>query len=519
MSVLEILSKIQDQVTSELRSVYSEDGPGHITCRTNDNIVKIVMDSGLVQAAENISDSELKVFASVMDKNISAMNSALGSLTCAKQGGRRRRRGGGSDDDVLVFVDGKSSGGSGKGRGVRRRPAAQKSTEEEEGEDGEEDDISVGDTSGSADSRQAPMSAPAQLGNRDANFGYAPATPRSRTGERTGRPGSREIGDPMPSSIGQAQDMIGDLDNYQILSLFYLALINGALIGTGAYSAMIDTVAGGIGSAVGLPDLQSVCGLGNRQVRDYASQYARFGMDCQTAQQRWEQLLISLGICTFAILAVLSSRLSRRVDSSAISRGPRAMIYELSMSGVNSLGDYLRGVPKGSAPPTEERRSQLQRVLSNPIDGLARLAGGLQRSAANLWSSRARAAETPQRRADPPALLQDAVTVEDTTISATPGTPVRAQDTDELRRRRLEYLAQRQQSERERSDSLSSISDGEEGEEKEGGRKRRKTHRRKAKKAKKVRTTRKKAPKRKTVKAKKAKKTKKAKKAHKTRRR
>ena len=558
MSVLTILGTLQGEINDVLEKTYSTSGPGKITCKVNNDIVKLVNNSGLLKAAQNISDEELTQLASVLEKNIKNMNAALSSLTCKAKGGAKKRskKGGAEDSKFAIFLDGTTSGGSKGGmprrttRGRTSRRTTAQDEEEEEDEEGQlesEEDQSVSTSAtgtssrGRRGTRAAPQSAPANIGaDAGVNFEtpmspqYSPTTPPGRTARQAGpsplgqsRPAT-VIADTMPSNVGTAQDMMANLDGYEILSIFYLALINGVLVGTGAYAAAIDNVAGTAGEMIGLPDLNAVCGVAQREVRAQGARYLRTGIECLEAQQRWEQLLISLGVIVFVVLAIISSRGTRRIDPTARSRGTMAMTYEMSMAGVTTLADYMRGVPKGSAPPPPDSRSLASRVLSNPINALANLASNMWAAAAGLFrSSEPQTAAAPSGRvlaledmpSPPPPSRQASASASSGNRIGFPGDSVQPQDQAAIRAARLARLGGIPDT-RPRSESVSSdITD--DGSDTEGGRKKRRTRRRKskAKKAKKARKTRRKAPK-KTRKAKKAKKGKKAnKKARKTKRR
>ena len=549
MSIPTILTTLQGEINSVLQETYSS-GPGKITCQVNDKIVKLVNESGLLQAAQSISDDDLKVVADLFEKNIKNMNAFIssGAISCQKGGRKKRTKKGGSSDGFGIFLDGTTSGGSRGGmpgrrstRGRSRRSAP----EEEEEEEVEEEEISVTteDTGRSSRSRRrAPESAPADLGMEDAgiNFetpqspNYSPTTPPPQTSRRAGptpipvaRASDRVIANTMPTSVNVGQDMIADLDGYQMLALFYIALINGVLTGTGAYAAAIDTVAGAAGSAIGLPDLNSVCGIAEREVRTQGSRYLRTGIECMEAQQRWEQLLITLGVMVFVIIAVLSARGTRRIDATARTRGPTAMMYEMSMASVTSLADYMRGVPKGAALPDPETQSTAARILANPINGLANLAGRTWQAASGIFRTPPTAIASPAPLAledipsPPPPSRQASTVAPSGNTLGVPGAAVTSRDMEDIRQLRLAAL--QGQGTRARSGSISDLSDGEsddEGQIGQGRRKKRKTRRRKAnkaKKSKKGRKTRRKAPK-KTRKAKKGKKRV-NKKARKTKRR
>ena len=102
-----------------------------------------------------------------------------------------------------------------------------------------------------------------------------------------------------------------------------------------------------------------------------------------------ETLLISLGVSVFVLVAIISSLGSRRMDSSAYSRGTIAMTYEVSMSGVTTLGNVLRGAPKGQESPIPfDSRNVVMQTMTNPIRALANASNSLVNSADNLWSSR-----------------------------------------------------------------------------------------------------------------------------------
>ena len=552
MSIPTILTTLQGEINSVLKETYASSGPGKITCAVNDKIVKLVNGSGLLQAAQSISDDELEVVAKLFEKNIQNMNAFIssGAISCQKGGRKKRTKKGGSSDGFGIFLDGTTSGGSRGGmpgrrstRGRSRRSAP----EEEEEEEVEEEEISVTteDTGRSSRSRRrAPESAPADLGVEDAgvNFetpqspNYSATTPPPPTSRRAGptpipvaRASDRVIANPMPTNVNIGQDMIADLDGYQMLALFYIALINGVLTGTGAYAAAIDTVAGAAGSAIGLPELISVCGIAEREVRTQGSRYLRTGVECLEAQQRWEQLLITMGVMVFVIVAVLSARGTRRIDATARVRGPTAMIYEMSMASVTTLADYMRGVPKGAPLPDPETQSTAARILANPLNGLASLASRTWESASSIFRTpptapTAIATPAPLALEDmpspPPPSRQASASARASSGNTlgVPGAAVTSRDMEDIRALRLAALQGQTQTPRERSGSISDLSD-DEGEI-TGGRKKRKTRRRKAKKAKKSkkgRKTRRKAPK-KTRKAKNGKKRV-NKKARKTKRR
>lgn len=425
-SVIEILSKLKQEITDVLKKAYANNG---ITCKVNNEIVKILMNSGLEKAAKNMSDSELEQVAVILSKNAENISSAANSLTCSLKGGRRKWGGSKQFEDFL-FIDGKQKGGT-------RSRAAQ--------EEGDYSRSHQDEYDGSFDFYQrSPSPPPARAADS------APAA-------------SIDLG-PMPTSANQAQDIVANMDSYEILAALYILLINGGLLATGVYASAIDSVAGAAGEAIGLPDIKDVCGIGRKQTRDRITSYMSMSsgqgsyMTCADAQQKWETLLISLGVSVFVFVAILSSLGSRRMDSSAYSRGALAMTYEVSMSGVTTLGNVLRGVPKEQESPIFESRSVVIQAMTNPIRALANAARKMVESASNLWPSRSVAQPQP-------------------TLAAQSLSKTKLDEKDTA-----------------------------------GGRKKLKTHRLKAQKSKKARRTRKKVQK-KTRKAKKAKKAKKARKS------
>lgn len=259
----------------------------------------------------------------------------------------------------------------------------------------------------------------------------------------------------MPATSTQAQDMVANLDNYEILAAFYILFINGGLVATGAPAAAIDAVAEPLGESLGLPPIRRVCGIGRLHTTALGMPSE---MSCVNAQQRWETLLISLGVSVFVIVALISSRGPRRIDTGAYSRGAVAMSYELGMSSVTSLANVLRGVPKGEEPPPFDSRPFAIRYLNDPITALAITARRLAVTARRL------------------AVTADRVTTTSPPRPATVGVSPK---------KILDALANK------------------------GGRKKRKTHRSKARKSKKARRTRKKVniKTRKAANAKKARKT------------
>lgn len=258
-----------------------------------------------------------------------------------------------------------------------------------------------------------------------------------------------------PATSTQAQDMVANLDNYEILAAFYILFINGGLVATGAPAAAIDAVAEPLGESLGLPPIRRVCGIGRLHTTALGMPSE---MSCVNAQQRWETLLISLGVSVFVIVALISSRGPRRIDTGAYSRGAVAMSYELGMSSVTSLANVLRGVPKGEEPPPFDSRPFAIRYLNDPITALAITARRLAVTARRL------------------AVTADRVTTTSPPRPATVGVSPK---------KILDALANK------------------------GGRKKRKTHRSKARKSKKARRTRKKVniKTRKAANAKKARKT------------
>ena len=374
-SVFTILSDLQQDIGDLLAS-----SQGKITCKVNSQIVSLVQKSGLEQAAGNISDADLKKLAVILDKNIKNMTTATQSLTCNIKGGKKRSKKGGADSKFAIFLDGTtnfdSKGGTGRGRSGRttrgtasvgsRRSRRGQAEEPEESSDEEEEEAVVNQTP------NTPPRSPQ----------YSPTNPSSSSQQAMG---SRVVGDPMPTNPGIAQDMFANLDGYELLGFFYLVLINVVLAGTGAYTAAINFIAGGVGEGMfDLPNLDSVCNIVNREIRNQGANFINPTMECQEAQNRWNQIVASLGILTFLILAIISARGARRIDTSASTRGGLAMGYELSMSGVANVSDVLRGYPKGAAPPRNDTRSSAAQVLAAPIQSLANLANSLYNAAPSL---------------------------------------------------------------------------------------------------------------------------------------
>ncbi|MAH20740.1 MAG: hypothetical protein CMB96_04815 [Flavobacteriaceae bacterium] len=553
-TVFTILSDLQQDIGDLLES-----SQGKITCKVNSEIVRLVQKSGLEQAARNISDADLKKLAVILDKNIKNMVTATQSLTCNIKGGKKRSKKGGADSKFAIFLDGttniESKGGTGKGRSgrstrgtasVNSRRRGSRQEPEEESSDEEDDEAGV---------NQTPITPPISPQ-------YSPTNPPS-SGQQVPPSrsqyamGSRVVGDPMPTNPGIAQDMFANLDGYELLGFFYLVLINVVLAGTGAYTAAINFVAGGVGEGIfDLPNIESVCGIVNREIRNQGANFINPTMECQEAQNRWNQIVASLGILTFLILAILSARGARRIDTSASTRGGIAMSYELGMSGVANVSDVLRGYPKGATPPRNDTRSPAAQILAAPIQSLANLASSLYNSAASLsfYTPPQESGQSGQQQPPIPGqlALQDitrtppVVTPADrqsqeltppppsqtpmgTSSGRTLGSPsdaVPATDRETIRARRVALLSS-QSGTRPRSDSVdsnaSNVSELTEDSSKNGGRKKRSTRKRghkKGKKSKKSRKTRRKAPKKtRKVNKNKNKKGKKAKKARKTRRR
>ena len=528
-SVIEILSKIKQDITVVLKEAYAKDG---ITCQVNNKIVTILMKSGLEKAAKNMSASEAKQVAAILSQNAASINSAANSLTCSLKGGRRKRGGSKPLEDFL-FID-----GNGKKKGgmpPRRRGRSTRAEVQQEESEDEEEELDLEDPPNfSGQSPFAPPSTPTSQRNS------RPTSSRPTSSQRP--PASRVFSDPMPTNTSQAQDMAANLDGYEILAAFYILLVNGGLLATGAYASAIDTVAGAAGEAIGLPDLNAVCGIGRKQARDGLAGWMGMSreqgsyMSCADAQQRWETLLISLGVSLFVIIAIMSSLGSRRMDSSAYTRGAISMTYEVSMSGVTTLGDMLRGVPKGQENPVPfESRNAVVQAMTNPLRALANAARSLVSSAYGLWptSSSSQGDQGDNSRANSSAAAEDQqqqqapasprLALMDRQPSGDQPSVISPTDRDALRQARVASLAQRQQqltppTQGEGEEQYNSDSDS--GEEVGGGKKR-KTRRRKARKSKKARRTRKKVHKktRKVKKAKKGKKGKKGKKARKTKRR
>ena len=551
-SVFTILSDLQQDIGDLLES-----SQGKITCKVNSEIVRLVQKSGLEQAAGNISDADLKKLAVILDKNIKNMTTATQSLTCNIKGGKKRSKKGGADSKFAIFLDGTtnfdSKGGTGRGRsgrstrgtasvGSRRSRRQAEEPEESSDEDGEDE----------AGVNQTPITPPISPQ-------YSPTNPPSSSQQvppssSQQAMGSRVVGDPMPTSPGIAQDMFANLDGYELLGFFYLVLINVVLAGTGAYTAAINFVAGNVGEGMfDLPNLDSVCNIVNREIRNQGANFINPTMECQEAQNRWNQIVASLGILTFLILAIISARGARRIDTSASTRGGIAMSYELGMSGVANVSDVLRGYPKGATPPRNDTRSPAAQVLAAPIQSLANLATSLYNAAPSLsfYTPPQESGQSGQQQPPipgqlalqdiqrtPPVVTQAAdrqsqeltpppsQTPMGTSSGRTLGSPsdaVPATDRETIRARRVALLSS-QSGTRPRSNSVdsnaSNVSDLTD-DSKEGGRKTRRTRKRghkKGKKSKKSRKTRRKAPK-KTRKVNKNKKGKKAKKARKTRRR
>lgn len=390
-SGIEILDKIQKKINAVLNETYSSGGPGKITPQVNKKIVKILTSSGLQKAFEKSSEIELEAVGKFLDRNTANIRSKAVGL--------------------IHELDNKQNGGA-RNKSKPREPEAAEEPE----------------AAGAAEEPD-----------------YRPENPEP----------DETQGKVMPATSTQAQDMVANLDNYEILAAFYILFINGGLVATGAPAAAIDAVAEPLGESLGLPPIRRVCGIGRLHTTALGMPPE---MSCVNAQQRWETLLISLGVSVFVIVALISSRGPRRIDTGAYSRGAVAMSYELGMSSVTSLANVLRGVPKGEEPPPFDSRPFAIRYLNDPITALAITARRLAVTARRL------------------AVTADRVTTTSPPRPATVGVSPK---------KILDALANK------------------------GGRKKRKTHRSKARKSKKARRTRKKVniKTRKAANAKKARKT------------
>lgn len=490
-SFMDILDELQQKITDVLKEVNANDG---ITCKVNNKIVKILMNSGLEKAAKNMSDSEIEEVAAIISKNAANIRSAANNLTCSLKGGGKWK--GGSDDSLEDFIFINGDGHKNKKGGARRKGKAAEEIDDRRDVEDEKEEYREQDTGYDFHEQSfspPPTPPPPSRGFRDSRRTSSPASaPAVYT-------------DPMPTSAHQVQDLVANMDSYEILAAFYILFINGGLLATGAYSSAIDTVAPPVGEAIGLPPINSVCGIGRKQARDKIASYIGMSrehvnyMSCADAQQRWEILLISLWISLFFILAIISALGSRRMDSSAYSRGTIPMIYEVSMSGVTTLGNVLRGAPKGQESPIPfDSRNVVMQTMTNPIRALANASNSLVNSAYNLWPSRrtvqnvqansSAAADDQQQPASTRQRL--ALEPEPSESEPEPSEP-EPKDLEKLREARLRRFNA------------------------SGGRKKRKTHRGKARKSKKAQRTRKKVQ----SKTRNVKKSKKAKKARKTKRR
>ena len=280
-SVIEILNKLKRDITAVLNEANTKDG---ITCKVNNKIVKILMNSGLEKAAKNMSDSELEQVAAIISKNAANISSAANNLTCSLKGGRRKRGGNKPLKDFL-FIDG--DGNENKKGGARRKGKAAEEIDDRRDEEDEKEEYWEQDTGYDfhEQSFSPPPTPPPSRGFRDSRRYSSPASASASA--------PAVYSDPMPTSAHQVQDLVANMDSYEILAAFYILLVNGGLLATGAYASAIDTVAGAAGEAIGLPDINAVCGIGRKQARDKMASYIGMSredvnyMSCADAQQRW----------------------------------------------------------------------------------------------------------------------------------------------------------------------------------------------------------------------------------------
>ena len=556
MSVIQVLNEIQSEVRHLLNDTFSEEGAGSITCQVNAKVLKIINNSGLEKAAASASDGDIQQIADMFTRNIKLMNKGVDNINCdiKKGGAKSRSKKGGvnvSPSDMFLVGENTSSKSGGARGGMptasrsRRRQQQQQSQDDESESDedgppntppnlfpgnGQSTNTGFGQSTGTGFGNTNPNAE----NNPFSNNTQTPSTNTQTTNEapRSGfesraqpypndpsglvrRPAALSTVAPMPDQLIQgAMEAVAALDNYDFLSVTYLTLVTSTLHYTGVIAATIDGVVGTVGTTIGLTPLDTVCGIGSNAARRHMTGWISLGPDCQVAQGQWEVLIMGMAVMTSTILIILSARTSRRISPSTRTASVPAQIVELSMTGVTVVANQLRGCERGEESPPIEERSAIMRILLDPINGLANLAGRLFTSAGGLFRS------NPELITTEPTNQIQGVTSVAAPAPAPTAAPVPTAAPTPIGRTTgsTNGVAQNQMNNAElRAARVARFENANSPNDSTGGRNKRRTRRRKSKASKKQRKTRRKISKkaRKTKKAKKSKKSKKAKKSRK----
>ena len=565
--------KVQDV----LKDTFSEKGPGSITCEVNAKVLKIINNSGLEKAAASASDGDIQKIADMFTRNIKLMNKGVDNINCdIKKGGAKSRSKKGGDNvspSDMFLVGENTSSKSGGARGgmprASRRTRTRTSPSEEEGSDddtGSEEEVGPPQTpqmfpgngqstgTGFGNMGTGFGNTGTGFGNTNPNAGQNPfsntQTPSTNTqppstntqppstdneGPRSGfesraqaypasraqlvrRPAAVNAVAPLDQQLMDgAMEAVAALDNYDFMSMMYLALVTGTFQSAGLIAATIDSAVGGTGWMIGLTPLADVCGIGSNAARRHVAGWLSVGPECQVAQGQWEVLIMGMAVMTSTILIILSARSARRIASNIRNASPTTVIMELSMTGVTVVANQLRGCERGEVSPPIEERSSIMQILISPINGIANLSGRLFRAAGGLFRSNpellvAEPTNQPQAITSVAAPAPSPAPTSAPTPAPTASTPIgRTTGT-------TNGVEQNQMSEQElRAARVAHFDNANSPNDSTGGRNKRRTRRRKSKASKKQRKTRRKISKkaRKTKKAKKSKKSKKAKKSRK----
>ena len=555
MSVIEVLNEIQHKVQDVLKDTFSEKGPGSITCQVNAKVLKIINNSGLEKAAASASDGDIQKIADMFTRNIKLMNKGVDNINCdIKKGGAKSRSKKGGDnvspsDMFLVGENTSSKSGGARGgmpRASRRRLEQQQQQSQDESSDSEDEgppqtpEMFPGNGQSTNNGFGQSTGTGFGFGNTNPNAANNPfsnntqtpstntQTPstNTQTTNEAPRSGFESRAQPYPNDasglvrrptavptvvpmadelVHGAMEAVAALDNYDFLSLTYLTLVTGTLHYTGAIASTIDSVVGATGVMLGLTPLDTVCGIGSNAAKRHITGWISLGPECQVAQGQWEVLIMGMAVMTTTLLIILSARTSRRISPTTRNANVPAQIVELSMTGVTVVANQLRGCERGEESPPIEERSAIMRILVNPINGLANLAGRLFTSAGGLFRTNPELIAT-----EPTNQIQGVTSV--AAPAPTASTPIgRTTGTNS-------GVAQNQMNNAElRAARVARFENANSPNDSTGGRNKRRTRRRKSKASKKQRKTRRKISKkaRKTKKAKKSKKSKKAKKSRK----